>query len=459
MKRRITLPFAAIAVSGLLLAGCSSNDSTTTNSAAASGGMDAVPAGCEAYAPYGQLDGAAVEVYSSITGVEADAMTTVFDKFNECTGAKVTFNGNKEFEAQLPVRVEGGTAPDLAVIPQPGLLQKMVGTGAVVAAPASVEANVDKWWGADWKTYGTVGTTFYAAPMLANVKGFIWYSPKEFAAQGYEVPATLDELWALTATMATNGGTGPNYKPWCIGFGSDAATGWPGTDWIEDLVLRVNGPEVYDSWVAGDTKFNSADIKKAFQAFGDVALNPDYVNGGLGDSASIISTTFQEGGLPILDSSCSLHHQASFYQAQWPEGTDVSPNGAVWAFMMPPNKAGDPPAVTGGGEFVAAFNDKTETAAVQTFMSSDTFANARVMLGGVISANKGLDVANVDNDLMKSAVETLQGDTTIFRFDGSDAMPAAVGAGSFWTGMNDYVSGKSLDTVLTDIDNAWPSAG
>lgn len=163
--------------------------------------------------------------------------------------------------------------------------------------------------------------------------------------------------------------------------------------------------------------------------------------------------------MPILEGSCSLHHQASFYQAQWPEGTDVSPDGDAWAFMMPPNTAGDPPAVTGGGEFVAAFNDNAATVAVQTFMSSDTFANARVKLGGVISANKGLDVANVDNDLMKSAVETLQGDTTVFRFDGSDAMPAGVGAGSFWTGMNDYVSGKSLNTVLTDIDNAWPSAG
>jgi len=459
MKRRITLPFAAVAVSGLLLAGCSSNNSTTNTSSASNSSTAAMAPGCEAYAPYGQLNGAAVEVYSSITGVEADAMTTVFDKFNECTGAKVKFNGNKEFEAQLPVRVEGGTAPDLAVIPQPGLLQKMVGTGAVVKAPASVEANVDKFWTADWKTYGTVGTTFYAAPMLANVKGFIWYSPKEFAAQGYTVPKTLDELWALTATMAAKGGTGADYKPWCIGFGSDAATGWPGTDWVEDLVLRVNGPATYDSWVAGKTKFNSPDIKKAFEAFGNIALNPAYVNGGLGDSASIISTTFQEGGLPILKGSCSLHHQASFYQAQWPAGTDVSPTGDVWAFMMPPNKAGDPPAVTGGGEFVAAFNDKPATAAVQTFMSSDTFANARVKLGGVISANKGLDLANVDNQLMKDAVAILQGDTTVFRFDGSDAMPAAVGAGSFWTGMNDYVSGKPLDTVLTDIDNAWPSAG
>ncbi len=459
MKRRITLPFAAVAVSGLLLAGCSSNNSSTNTSSATDNSMAPVVAGCEDYASYGQLDGAAVEVYSSITGGEADALTTVLDKFNECTGAKATFNGNKEFEAQLPVRVEGGTAPDLAVIPQPGLLQKLVGTGAVVPAPKSVEANVDKWWSADWKTYGTVGTTFYAAPMLANVKGFIWYSPKEFAAQGYEIPKTLDELWALTATMATNGGTGPNYKPWCIGFGSDAATGWPGTDWVEDLVLRVNGADVYDKWVAGDTKFNSPDIKTAFEAFGNIALNPDYVNGGLGDSASIISTTFQEGGLPILAGSCSLHHQASFYQAQWPAGTDVSPTGDAWAFMMPPNTAGDPPAVTGGGEFVAAFNDNAATVAVQTFMSSDTFANARVKLGGVISANKGLDLANVDNDLMKSAVETLQGDTTIFRFDGSDAMPAAVGNGSFWTGMNDYVSGKPLDTVLTDIDNAWPSNG
>ncbi len=457
MKRRMIMPVAIAAASGLLLAGCSSSDDTdNTATGGTSGGGDAMPAGCEAYEVYGTHEGAAVELYGTISGVEAEQLTQSVAKFEECTGIDVTYNGSDEFETEINIRVEGGNAPDLAIIPQPGLLQRVVGTGAVVPAPESVEANVNEFWSEDWKKYGTVGETFYAAPLMASVKGWVWYSPAEFAEKGYEVPTTWDGLLELTEQMAANPGTGPNYAPWCIGFESGTATGWPGTDWIEDIVLRQQGPEAYDAWVAGDLDFTSPEITEAFEAFGEIALNANYVNGGLGDSASIVDTAFQEAGLPILDNSCSLHHQASFYEAQWPEGTNVDPEGDVWAFLTPKINESDGDAVTGGGEFVAAFNTNDATVALQTFLSSDTWANERVSIGGVISANKGLDPANASSPIGQASIEILQGEDTVFRFDASDLMPAQVGASAFWTGMNDYVSGKPLATVLTDIENAWP---
>ena len=457
MKRIMKVQLAAVAVSGLLLAGCSSSDDPDTTSAMTSstdGGTMA--AGCEAYEAYGMHEGEAVELYGTITGVEAENIQASVADFERCTGATVTYNGSDQFETEINIRVDGGNPPDLAIFPQPGLLQRVVGTGALLAAPASVSDNVDEFWSADWKNYGTVGSTFYAAPLMASVKGYIWYSPTDFATNGYEVPTTWQEMMDLTATMADTGGTGPNYKPWCIGFESGTATGWAGTDWLEDIVLRQQGADAYDKWVSGDLDFTSPEIKQAFEAFGAIALNPDYVNGGLGDSASIVATSFQEGGLPILAGSCSLHHQASFYESQWPEGTNVAPDGDVWAFLTPPMAAGDPAAVTGGGEFVGAFNDKPATVALQTYMSSDTWANERVSLGGVISANKGLDPNNASSPVGKASIEILQGADTVFRFDASDLMPAEVGASAFWTSMNDYVTGTPLDTVLSDIENAWP---
>ncbi|WP_369345398.1 ABC transporter substrate-binding protein [Demequina oxidasica] len=461
MKRRSLSLVAVAAASGLFIAGCSSSDdpeaSTSAEGTATSdGGGATMAAGCEDYGDYGTFDSAAVELYGTISGVEAEQLTESLVPFEECTGVVVTYNGSDEFETEINIRVEGGNAPDLAIIPQPGLLQRVVGTGAVVPAPDAVSANVDEFWSPDWKNYGTVGTTFYASPLMASVKGWVWYSPTEFAENGYEVPTTWDELMDLTATMADNGGPGPNYKPWCIGFESGTATGWSGTDWIEDLVLRQAGPDAYDAWVAGDLDFTSPEITKAFESFGDIALNADYVNGGLGDSASIVDTAFQEAGLEILNGSCSLHHQASFYEAQWPEGTTVAEDGDIWAFLTPNVNADDPAAVTGGGEFVAAFNDKPETVALQTYLSSDTWANERVSIGGVISANKGLDPANASSPIGQASIEILQGEDTTFRFDASDLMPAVVGASSFWTGMNDYVSGTPLNTVLTDIENSWP---
>src|SRR5690606_24507992 len=146
----------------------------------------------------------------------------------------------------------------------------------------------------------------------------------------------------------------------------------------------------------------------------------------------------QEAGLEILNQSCSLHHQASFYEAQWPEGTTVAEDGDIWAFLTPSINADDGAAVTGGGEFVAAFNEEPATQALQAFLASDTWANERVSLGGVISANQGLDPANASSPIGQASIEILQGEDTIFRFDGSDLMPAQVGASSFWTGMNDF---------------------
>ncbi|WP_062527231.1 ABC transporter substrate-binding protein [Demequina rhizosphaerae] len=454
MNRRFILPVAALAVGGLVLAGCSGGDDDGSSGGSSDGAM---AEGCEAYADYGMHDGETVQVYSTIQEQEADDLVTSFAQFEECTGITVDYVGTQEFETQINVRVEAGDPPNLAIIPQPGLLQRLVEAGAVMEAPEAVAANVDEFWSESWKEYGTFDDTFYAAPLMASVKGWVWYSPTDFADNGYEVPATWDEMMALTDEMAARSADNPQYRPWCIGFESGDATGWPGTDWIEDIVLRQSGAEVYDQWVAGEVQFSSDEIKEAFDTFGEIALNSDYVNGGFGGPESIISTSFNDGGLPILDGNCSMHHQASFYEAQWPEGTTVAEDGDVWAFLTPPMAEGDPAGVTGGGEFVAAFDSDPATVALQTFMSSDTWANERVSLGGVISANTGLDPANASSPIGQAAIEILQDPETVFKFDASDLMPAAVGAASFWTGITDWVNGtRSTDDVTSFIDSTWP---
>src|SRR5690606_31524661 len=182
--------------------------------------------------------------------------------------------------------------------------------------------------------------------------------------------------------------------PWCVGFGSDAATGWPGTDWIEDLVLRQSGPEVYDDWVSHDVKFSDPQIKEAFDAVGSIILDPKYVNAGLGDVSSINATPFGDAARVLGNGSCALHHQASFFdgfiQAPANGNATVGPDADIWAFITP-SIDGKGNAVTGGGEIVAAFSNDEDTIKVQEYLSSAEWANSRVSLGGVISANSGLD--------------------------------------------------------------------
>ena len=444
ITRRAAVPLAAVGIAGLALVGCTPTGETPSDT------------DCTPYESYGSFDGESVELYTTIQGVELDQLVESVTPFAECTNIDVQVVGTQQAETQITVRAEAGDAPELMIIPQPGLLNRLVQDGYVLPASQAVEDNVDEFWSESWKGYGTIDGTFYAAPLMASVKGWIWYSPTEFTDKGLEVPTTWDELLSLTATLADNDSA--TYKPWCVGFGSGDATGWPGTDWVEDLVLRVAGPDVYDQWVAGDVKFSDPQITAAFDEVGKILLNEDYVNGGFGGVSSIVSTTFNDGGLPILDGNCSLHHQASFYEAQWPEGTTVAPDGDIWAFLTPKFDAAAGDSVTGGGEFVAKFVDAPEVDALQTFMASDTWANVRVGLGGVISANTGLDPTLASSDIGRASVEILQAADTVFRFDGSDLMPAAVGAGSFWTGMNDWVVGdKSTDELLAFIDSTWPS--
>jgi alpha-glucoside transport system substrate-binding protein len=445
--RNVTL-VGAIGLS-LTIAGCGGG-SSSSSAGGAKGGSD-----CAAYTQYGNLKGKTVSIYTSVVTPEDTPYINSFKPFEDCTGAKIKYEGDKSFEAQILVRAKAGNPPDLAWVPQPGLVRQLVATGKAVPAPAAVATNVDKFFGKDWKNYATVDGKFYGAPNSASVKSLVWYSPKEFKDKGYTIPTTLDELKTLSDKIAA-GGT----KPWCAGINSGDATGWPVTDWMEDFMLRLYGPDEYDKWVNHEIPFNSPEPTAALDAVGQYLKNPKYVNGGLGDVKSVASTTFQDGGLPILDGTCSLHRQASFYAANWPEGTKVGPDGDVFAFYFPGKTAADKP-ILGSGEFTVAFSTRPEVQAFQTWLSTDTYANIRVKLsptGGWVSANKGLDINNAKSPVDKLALQILQDPKAVFRFDGSDQMPAAVGSDAFWKQATSWITGQSTKDTVDKIEAAWPKS-
>ncbi|WP_295836648.1 extracellular solute-binding protein [uncultured Microbacterium sp.] len=435
-RTRLLAPVGLLAVGAIALAGCAEGDSGGTSG---SGGETTV------------------RISGGITGSEADLLNQSFDQFTKDTGIKVVYTGDKSFEGNIVTKVTGGDAPDIAIVPQPGLLKTLIGTGDVKKASDTVSSNVDQYWGEDWKSYGSEDGTFYAAPMLANLKGYVWYSPAKFKEWGVEVPKTLDQLMTLTATIQQKTGA----APWCAGFASGDASGWPGTDWIEDMVLRQSGPDVYDQWVANEVKFTDAPIKEAFEATGKILLNPSYVNAGFGDVKSINSVAFADVAAKVADGSCPMTHQASFLSSNFltvknASGGDVkvAPDGDVYAFLLPGVTEGKL-AVEGGGEFVTTFSDDANVQKVAEFMSTPDFANARVKLGGVISANKGADPSLASSEFLQEAMKVVQDPSTTLRFDASDLMPATVGSGSFWKGMVSWIDGTPTDQVLSDIQAGY----
>jgi alpha-glucoside transport system substrate-binding protein len=443
-NRKYLLPVAATGILALTLTACGSGGG--------GGGGGTSEGDCSAYESYGKHEGKTVSVYSTIVNVEATNLETAWSQFEECTGATIKYEGSKEFETQIGVRAKAGNAPDVAIFPQPGLMADQARAGNLKPAPKTVSDLVDKNWSADWKKYGTVDGVFYTAPMLANVKGYIWYAPKTFKDKGWEVPKTWDEMMTLTKKIADDGAM----KPWCAGFESGEATGWPGTDWVEDVVLRDQGPEVYDQWVSHQIPFNDPKIVSAMNKTGEILLDPKYVNGGFGDVRSILTTGFAQAGQPVLDGQCAMHHQANFQASNWPEGTSVAPDGDVWAFIAPPIDASKGQAITGGGEMVGAYKDTPEVQAFLAYLASADFANNRVKLGGVVSANKGLDPNNGQSELDKQSIKLLQDPETVFRFDGSDLMPGAVGSNSFWKGIVAWINGTPAKQVADSIESSWP---
>jgi len=464
---------AAIVSAGLLVASCGDDEDDdaggetpatsaegATETTAAGGDAPATTAGggggggetvldgtitCE-----GQYEGETVTLFSSIRDIEAERLEEAYAPFEECTGADLQHEGSGEFEAQLLVRVEGGSAPDIAVIPQPGLMANLARKGQLVENPAA-GAYVAENFLAGYEQIGSVDGKFYGAPLSANVKSTVWYNPQLFNEAGYEIPTTLDELKALSDQIVADGKT-----PWCIGIESGVATGWVITDWMEDFMLRLKGPEVYDQWVNHEIPFNDPQVLEVAEAVGEYVKNEDYIAGGV---QSMAVTTFQEGGLGILDGSCYLHRQASFYGNQFDESVEKGPEGQANWFYLPVAAEGDDKVMLTGGEFMAvtAGNDRPVVMDAVMYMTSSEYANQRAALGSWISANKGLDIAAIPDAQDQEFAELLLS-SEVARFDGSDSMPSEVGAGSFWRETTAWIVGGSTEDMLDRIEDSWPAS-
>ena len=385
---------------------------------------------------------------------EVEAYQEIFDELiNAETDYEVEIESAGNFEEQFQIRAEGGTL-DVAAVPQPGSIARLAEAGQIVALEdmgfdiAELEATL----GASSVAAGEYEGEHYGIPTNINLKSMVWYPKDDFDAAGYEVPTTFDELIALSDQIKADGSA-----PWCMGFQSEGSTGWPATDWMEDIMLRTAGPEVYDQWVAHEIPFNDPAVKTAAETFGQVLFTDGYV---LGGAANTVDIAFGDAPAPMFDDppKCWLHRQASFINSFFPDDAEAGVD-YDW-FPFPPI---DQEGVLFAGELTVAGENRPEVA---DFLKRFIAQDVQCEMGGVeassrISPNVDVGPDCYANDILADASEVL---TTALeegtgRFDASDLMPAEVGTGSFWTGMVKYIreGPGSLDAVLTDIENSWPS--
>jgi alpha-glucoside transport system substrate-binding protein len=396
-----------------------------------------------------------VRIEGPLTGSAATLLVKSWSGWEKSNHIRIEYTGSANFEEQIATEAQQGNAPDLAIFAQPGLIGDLATRGYLKKLPGAVAKAAKANYPEPWIRYTTFGGSEYATPLLADVHGWVFYSPKQFASWGVTPPPTFFDLQLLTQRIKSLSGS----APWCEGFSSDAASGAAGTDWIEDLVLRDDGPAVYDQWVAHKIPFSDPRIQQAFSDTAKILLSPNYVNAGIGGVGSINTATTADVATALETGKCAMTHQPSSFVSALTNAkgsaATVGPNGDFWAFALPPVSAASVP-ITGGGDFVAAFSNDADTSKVQQYLASSAWAVGRVALGGVISPDVRVKPSTSSSTLLQLSADLLDDPRTVFRLDGSDLMPSVVGSGAFLTGMVNWVNGEPTPKVVASIDSAWP---
>ena len=450
MKRKRWL-LAIIAALALIVAACGGDADTTTTTAGDADGDSFTNV---------DVSGTEVSVWGAPTGDEGAAIQATFDIYGTAEDATVEYVGSDSFEQDLRIAVDGGAPPDIAITPQPGSICEFADAGDLVSLEdlGLDVAALESAHGAYFIGLGQCADgDHYAIPTNANYKSLVWYAKPAFDAGGYTIPETWDELVTLSAQIRDDGIT-----PWCIGFGSDAATGWPGTDWIEDIMVRTAGADVYNQWVNHEIPFNDPAVVNAFDVYAEVMFAEGFVLGGADGVAAI---DFRDAPDPMFNdpASCMFHRQASFIPSFFPEGAESGVDSDFFNFPIIDPAVGS--GAMGGGELAMVFNNRPEVGA---FLAAYAGADLQCVqaapkghgVAGIerISANANTSLDCYESETVKKQATAVAAALSVdgFVFDASDLMPSVVGQGSFWTGMVDWTRGTSTADVLDAIENSWP---
>jgi alpha-glucoside transport system substrate-binding protein len=401
----------------------------------------------------GQQIGGSVSVLGTWGGSEQDSFMAMIQPFETATGVQVNYTGTRDLNAVLTTAVQGGNPPDLAGLPGPGQMAEYARTGKLVDLSKVLDMSTyNAEYAKTWSDLGTVDGTLVGTFIKASVKGLIWYDPKVWAANNYQIPTTWDEMMTLSKQIAASGQT-----PWCVALESGAASGWPGTDWLEDIILRKYGEQTYNDWYQGKIPWTSPEIKDAFQTWGQIVADPTMVYGG---ANNMLTTNFGNvgDGLFTTPPNCYMAHQASFITDFFVNNNPgVQPVTDFDFFPFPPFDPSAPTSTEIAGDLFGMFKDTPQSEALIRYLATPEAQAIWVKRGGAISPNKLVPLSDYPDELSKKAAERLTA-TDIAVFDGSDLMPEAMN-NAFWQAILNYVQNPSdLDSILQNLDSVQKDA-
>ncbi len=406
--------------------------------------------------PPSSTPGDAIDVFGPYRGVEADNFAASLQGFEDATGIEVTYTGSADFVSDLRQRIESGLdAPDIAVVPQPGLISEAVDRGVAVPLSEATTAAIAEHYG-ERAADLTMGNEGFTAPYRVSAKSLVWYRPDVFEEYGWAIPTTLDELGALVDEIErTETGSATPIAPWCFSMAAGTATGWAATDWVEDLVIRQAGIDAYDRWTAGELAWSDLAIRDALTTFDGLVVASGRAAGGL---RSILQVDVTLAGEPMFrtPAECAMYKQASFATSWFPDGIDVGED--VDFFVLPAVEDAVVAPMLVGADGLVQFSDDDDVHRLMEYLVTPDGAREWARRGGYLSARTSVDVETyyTETDQLFAALLL---DGRELRFDASDAMPPEIGSGLLWREITSWTAGTtSLDDFVTTIDDAVETA-
>ena len=386
-------------------------------------------------------------IHQWVSGGEPESFRSVVAPWEELKGGRVDDLGTRDIVAIVTARVEGGNPPDMGVLAAPGTMQKFAREGKLVALDTFLDMpRIRNEYSQAWVDLCTVDDKLYCIVYKAANKSTVWYDPGTFAEVGAEVPTTWDEMIALSDQLVSDG-----IHPWSIGVESGGASGWPGTDWIAQIVLSESGPAVYDQWVTHEIPWTDSRIKSAWEKFGQIALTEGYVPG---QADFILSTNFVPAAYLLYESppKAGMYFLGSFTQSfiedQFPDQL-IEEDYSFFPFpAIDPQYKG---SVTGGADLLVMFNDTEATRSLMEYLSTAAAQQIWVSRGGFVSTNNQVSLDNYPDPLAAKVARQLTA-AQVFRFDADDIWGGELQA-AFWKGILDYIQDPSkLDSILQGIE-------
>jgi alpha-glucoside transport system substrate-binding protein len=379
----------------------------------------------------GAAEGDEVTMLYQWSGVEEESLNTILAPLVEACGIVLAPESTRD-QALLDTRVQAGTPPDIAFWNVTQLEQYQ----DQLIAMGDLGVNADN-YAQFWQDIATFGGNWIGLPVKVDIKTIIWYSPIAFEAFGYEVPTTWEELDALVEQMVADGNV-----PWSMGFESGDATGWTGSDFIQDILLVQQGPDYVNDVIAGEVPYNDAGVVQAYETYVRWASDEAYTVGG---AQGTLSTGFLDAIYRVFADppEAMMVKQSGFagaeIVAQFPDleyGTDFD-------FFGVPGAQG----VQGGADWMMAFSDEPAVQAVFAYLSSEAGAQRWAETGFGLTPNSAGTGAYTDPVLQKNAeiLAAAQG----FTPDIGDTIPGGFGSAE-WGAIIAAVSGEDIATALEE---------